>query len=211
LVSYTRLETNLARVKKDLAGVKHINNDFCSILEELNNIKEKSLADPKTMEKVSTEFRDKEIIDLFAGIEKDFNDLKLQLSKQTLYRERVADFVESLRTKKSFSFEQTTDAILFLEGAIATLDADHISINPQFIGTMDLGEVAIELGLHKTGQGFIVQKELFSEVLSVLIAKRMFKNIIFETNNAKIILRSSTELKIESDNSNIRKISQLTN
>jgi hypothetical protein len=209
MVSYTRLETNLAKVKKELEGVKHINKDFCSILEELGRIKAKSMADPRVMEKVSEEFKNKEIIDLFSGIEKDFNDLRLQLSKQTLYREKVADFVESLRTKKSFSFDETTKTILFLEEAIDSLDADHISIKPLFVGTVDLGEIAISLGLHKTGLGIVIQKELLPEVLSLMVSKRMFKSLIFETNSAKIILRASTELTIESDNSNIRKLSRL--
>ena len=147
-----KLESELLKIKKDLQGVRKVNDDFCHILDELNVIKERSLADPIVREKISAEFKEKEIIDIFAGIEKDFRDIKAQLAKQDLYKERVADFVESLRTKKTFSFDATTDTILFLENAFETLNAQMISIRPEFIGTMDLLEVAITFGFAKSGR-----------------------------------------------------------
>lgn len=205
----SRLETDLLRVKKDLQSVKQVNNNFCKILDEINNIKQRSIVDPRLKEKISEEFREKEIIDIFASIENDFLDLKNQLSKQEFFKEKIADFVESLRTRKTFSFEETTKTILFIEELISVLNADLIVIKPQFLGTVDFGEIAIEMGLHKTGSGIVVQKELFSEALALLINKRMFRNIIFETSNAKIFLKASNEIVIESDNLNIRKISRI--
>ncbi|MDD3084169.1 MAG: hypothetical protein PHP82_04040, partial [Candidatus ainarchaeum sp.] len=194
---------------KDLQSVKQVNNNFCKILDEINNIKQRSIVDPRLKEKISEEFREKEIIDIFASIENDFLDLKNQLSKQEFFKEKIADFVESLRTRKTFSFEETTKTILFIEELISVLNADLIVIKPQFLGTVDFGEIAIEMGLHKTGSGIVVQKELFSEALALLINKRMFRNIIFETSNAKIFLKASNEIVIESDNLNIRKISRI--
>lgn len=208
-MSVSRLETDLLRVKKDLQSVKQVNNNFCKILDEINNIKQRSIVDPRLKEKISEEFREKEIIDIFASIENDFLDLKNQLSKQEFFKEKIADFVESLRTRKTFSFEETTKTILFIEELISVLNADLIVIKPQFLGTVDFGEIAIEMGLHKTGSGIVVQKELFSEALALLINKRMFRNIIFETSNAKIFLKASNEIVIESDNLNIRKISRI--
>lgn len=208
-MAYARLESNLAKVKKDLTNFRSVNDNFCSILDELNNIKTKSISDPKIKESIAKEFKEKAIIDLFSSIEKDFNELKNQLNKQELYRERVSDFVESLRTRKSFSFNETTKTILFLESAIDTLESDYVSIKPQFIGTVDFGELAIKFGLHKNDLGVVLQKELLGEVLGFLISKRMFRNLIFETDNAKLILASSNELIIESDNTNIRKISRI--
>ncbi len=208
-MTYARLESNLAKVKKELESVKKVNTNFCNILDELNNIKTKSMSDPKTKEIIAKEFKEKAIIDLFASIEKDFNDLKTQLSKQELYRERVSDFVESLRTKKTFNFDETTKTIIFLENAIDLLESDYISIKPQYIGTIDFSELALSFGLHKNNSGVVLQKELLGEVLSFLISKKMFRNLVFETDNSKLILSSSTELIVESDNVNIRKISRI--
>jgi hypothetical protein len=210
-MSVTRLETDLLKVRKDLQGVKKVNDNFCKVLDEINNIKLLSITNPEMKKKLSEEFKDKKIIDIFASIETDFQELKNQLSKQEIYREKVSDFVESLRTRKNFSFEETTKAILFLEEALIILNADIISIKPQFIGTIDLGEVAIELGLHKTGSGIIVQKELFYETIALLVNKKMFRNLIFETSKAKIFLKASNEIIIESDNITLRKISHSQN
>ncbi len=205
----TKLESELLKVKKDLQGVKQVNDNFCKILDELNNIKARTISDPKAREKISEEFKDKAIIDIFASIESDFRDLRAQLSRQEIYKERVSDFVESLRIKKTFSFDASTQTILFLEEAIAELDADLISVKPEYVGTIDLGEVAIELGLCKTGTGIVVQKELLPQTLDLLIGKRMFRNIVFETSNAKITLKSSNQIVVESDNTNIRKIARI--
>jgi hypothetical protein len=202
----TKLESELLKIKKDLHGVRKVNDNFCHVLEELNTIKEKSLADPQVREQVTTEFKEKEIIDIFAGIEKDFRDLRVQLSKQEVYKERVADFVESLRTKKTFSFEETTSTILFLEGAFEELNAQMISIRPEFLGSMDLLEVAITYGFAKSGSSIIVPVEMIAETLSMLISKRMFKNIIFELDNTKLTLKSSNIVVIESNNHTIRKL-----
>jgi hypothetical protein len=204
-----KLETELLRVRKDLQGVKQVNDKFCNILDEINKIKIKSNADPKVREQISAEFKEREIVDIFASIENDFRELRNQLSKQEIYKERVADFVESLRTRRSFSFDSATDTILFLEEALAEVDAQIISIKPEFVGTIDLGEIALEIGLHKTGTAIIVQKELLSEVLSLMVNKRMFRNIIFETSNTKLFVKSSTQIIAESNNTNIRKISHL--
>lgn len=208
-MSVTRLEVDLLKVKKDLKNVKKVNEDFCKILNEINNIKEKSFLDSKLKEKISEEFKQKEIIDIFASVESDFQDLKKQLFKQELFKEKISDFVESLRTRKTFSFTDTTKTILFVEEVISVLNSDLIVLKPQFVGTMDLGEIAIKLGLHKNGSSIIVQKELFSEVLALLVSNRLFRNLIFETNNAKMFLKASNEITIESDNLNIRKISRI--
>lgn len=208
-MSYARLETDLLKVKKELQNVKSVNNNFCKILDEINNIKQLSFVNPKFKERISEEFKEKKIIDIFASIESDFQELKNQLSTQELYKEKISDFVESLRTSKTFSFEETTKTILFLQELISVLNIDLISIKPQFVGTIDLGEIAIELGLHKTGQGVIVQRELFDEALALLLNKKMFRNIVFETSNAKIFLKASNELIIESDNLVIRKVSHI--
>lgn len=208
-MEYTRLESNLAKVKKELDGVKKVNTDFFNILDELDTIKTKASSDPKTMDSITKEFKDKAIIDLFSSIEKDFDDLRNQLTKQELYRERISDFVESLRTKKTFSFEETTKTILFLEGLFDSISIEQISIKPQYIGTIDLTELAIDLNLYRNGNNVVFQKEQLPEVLSYLISKRMFRNIIFETNNARIFLTNSNEVKVETDNTNIRKISRV--
>jgi len=208
-MSVAKLETEMLKVRKELQGVKKVNTNFCKILDELNTIKANTQTNQKLKDKITQEFRDKEIIDIFAGIEQDFQDLRNQLSKQELNKERVADFVESLRTRKTFSFEETTKSILFLESVFSELHSDIISLRPQFVGTIDLGEIAIELGLHKTGSAIVVQQELLNQVFSLLISKRMFRNIVFETSNAKISLKSSNEIVVESDNLNIRKISRL--
>ena len=208
-MSLARLESDLLKVRKDLGVVKEINNRFVKVIDEISTLKERTLADPSTRETIVNELKNKEIIDVFAGIEHDFEELRQQLAKQEISRERISDFVESLRTKKTFHFTETTKSIIFLEQIVDQLKSSHITIKPEFVGTMDLGSLAIELGLYKTSSGVIVERERFASALASLLGRKLLKNLIFETDNAKIFLRASTEVTVETDNSHLKNISRL--
>jgi site-specific DNA-adenine methylase len=208
-VSLARLESDLLKVRKDLGVVREVNNRFNKVIDEIELLKRKTMTDPQTKEAIINELKNKELIDVFAGIEHDFEDLKQQLAKQEISRERISDFVESLRTKKTFSFTETTKSIIFLEQIVDQLKSSHITIKPEFVGTMDLGSLAIELGLYKTSSGVIVEKERFASALASLLGRKLLKNLIFETDNAKIFLRASTEVTVETDNSHLKEISRL--
>ncbi|MBT4870666.1 MAG: hypothetical protein HON47_03775, partial [Candidatus Diapherotrites archaeon] len=194
----------------DLGKVKEVNTRFNKVIDEISFLKEKTLADPATKEVIVNELKNKEIIDVFASIEQDFEELRQQLARQEISRERISDFVESLRTKKTFSFTETTKSILFLEQVIGILKSSHITIKPEFVGTIDLGSLAIELGLYKTNSGVIVERERFASALASLLGRKLLKNLIFETDNAKIFLRASTEVTVETDNSHLKTISRLS-
>ena len=115
-----------------------------------------------------------------------------------------------IKYKKTFSFTETTKSILFLEQVIGILKSSHITIKPEFVGTIDLGSLAIELGLYKTNSGVIVERERFASALASLLGRKLLKNLIFETDNAKIFLRASTEVTVETDNSHLKTISRLS-
>jgi len=208
-MSLARLESDLLKVRNDLGKVKEVNCRFNKVIDEISRLKEMTLADPGAKETIVKELKTKEIIDVFAGIEQDFEELRQQLARQEISRERISDFVESLRTKKTFSFTETTKSIIFLEQIVDTLKSSHITIKPEFIGTIDLGSLAIELGLYKTNSGVIVERERFASALASLLGRKLLKNLIFETDNAKIFLRASTEVTVETDNSHLKLISRI--
>jgi len=208
-MSLAKLEGELLRVKENLVKVREVNADFEKVIGEMGMLKQRSLSNPETKRTITEELKSKEILDLFASVEKDFDDIKLRLSKQSIEREKISDFIESLRTRKAFSFADTAEAVVFVEKAIDSLGSTHISIKPEFLGLVDLGAIAIELSLHKSGSAIIVEKERFSEALALLLSRKMLRNIIFETDNARIIVKSSNNILVESDNQNIKKLARL--
>jgi len=208
-VSLARLESDLLKVRQDLGIVREVNSRFGKVIDEIGVLKQRTISDPKAKEEIIKELKTKEIIDIFAGIEHDFENLRQQLAKQEISRERISDFVESLRTKKTFSFTETTKSIIFLEQIVDTLKSSHITIKPEFVGTIDLGSLAIELGLYKTNSGVIVERERFASALASLLGRKLLKNLIFETDNARIFLRASTEVTVETDNSHLKEISRI--
>ncbi len=208
-MSLARLESDLLKVRQDLGIVREVNSRFGKVIDEIGVLKQRTISDPKAKEEIIKELKTKEIIDIFAGIEHDFENLRQQLAKQEISRERISDFVESLRTKKTFSFTETTKSIIFLEQIVDTLKSSHITIKPEFVGTIDLGSLAIELGLYKTNSGVIVERERFASALASLLGRKLLKNLIFETDNARIFLRASTEVTVETDNSHLKEISRI--
>lgn len=208
-MSLARLEGELLKAKDELGKAKAANVSFEKVLQEMSILKSRSIANPNTKDEIMHELKDKEIIDLFSSIENDFENLRQQMARQSIEKEKIVDFFESIRTKKSFGFENTEKTLNFIESAMDVLDASHVAIRPEFIGMIDLTPIAIERGLMKNNSGIIVEKERLSGVLVELISKKMLHDLIFETDKAKITLKGSKEMVVESENINIRALSRI--
>jgi len=208
-MSLTRLEGDLLKVREDMGKAKQANIGFEKVLQEMSILKSRSMANPETKEQIMNELKQKEIINLFTSIQDDFEELRQRMTKQSIEKEQILDFIESVRTKKAFSFSETENTIEFLESALDEMDAAIVSIRPEFIGMIDLAPLAIQMGLVKNNSGVIVERERFSEVVVKLIANKQFHDLIFETDKAKIMLKTFREVAIEAENSEIRNLSRI--
>ncbi|HPM86213.1 MAG: hypothetical protein PHY04_03180 [Candidatus ainarchaeum sp.] len=208
-MSLTKLEGDLLRVREDLGKAKQANVNFEKILQEMSILKSRSNANPETKEQIMNELKQKEIINLFTSIQDDFEELRQKMTKQSIEKEQILDFIESVRTKKSFSFVETEETFNFLEKSVEVLDADIISVRPEFIGMIDLSKMAVSMQLTKNNSGVIVEKERFSELITALVANKMFHDLIFETDKAKIVLKTLREVSVEAENSIIRELSRI--
>ena len=209
-MSLTRLEGDLLKVREDMGKAKQANIGFEKVLQEMSILKSRSMANPETKEQIMNELKQKEIINLFTSIQDDFEELRQRMTKQSIEKEQILDFIESVRTKKAFSFSETENTIEFLESALDEMDAAIVSIRPEFIGMIDLAPLAIQMGLVKNNSGVIVERERFSEVVVKLIANKQFHDLIFETDKAKIMLKTFREVAIEAENSEIRNLSRIS-
>ncbi|MGI6589809.1 MAG: hypothetical protein ACOX1V_04075 [Candidatus Iainarchaeum sp.] len=208
-MSLTRLEGDLLRVREDLGKAKQANINFEKILQEMSILKSRSNANPETKERIMNELKQKEIIDLFTSVQDDFEELRQKMTKQSIEKEKILDFIESVRTKKAFSFTETEETFNFLEKSMEVLDANIISVRPEFIGLIDLNKLAVSMQLTKNNSGVIVERERFSELITALVANKIFHNVIFETDKAKIVLKNVREVSVEAENSIIRELSRL--
>ncbi len=208
-MSLSKLEGDLFKAKEEMSKIKQANNSFEKVLQEMSILKSRSVANPQTKEQITHELMNKEIIDLFSSIETDFEELRQKMNQQSVEKEQIVDFFESIRTKKAFTFSETEKVISFLEKSFEVLDASHISVRPEFIGLIDLNSLAIEMSLMRNNTGVIVERERFSEFIAALLAKKMFHNIIFETDKAKLALKDSKEIIAEAKNRHIRELSRI--
>lgn len=208
-MSLARLEAELIRVRDDLDKVKDVNTNFEKVLGEMKILRDRAMANPETKQTISAELKDKEIIELFSSIEEDFDKIKTRLSEQTIRKEEVLDFIENMRMKKSFSFSESTQAIDFAVKAFEEMESTHILLRPEFFGTIDLGALALQMKLNRSGNGVIIEKERLDEVLTYLLAKRQLRNIILDGGSAKINFKSSNDVLVEAESSNIRVLAKL--
>ena len=133
-MSLTRLEGDLLRVREDLGKAKQANINFEKILQEMSILKSRSNANPETKERIMNELKQKEIIDLFTSVQDDFEELRQKMTKQSIEKEKILDFIESVRTKKAFSFTETEETFNFLEKSMEVLDANIISVSQSLLG-----------------------------------------------------------------------------
>jgi len=208
-MSLARLEAELIRVRDDLDKVKDVNTNFEKVLGEMKILRDRAMANPETKQIISAELKDKEIIELFSSIEEDFNKIKTRLSEQAIKKEEVLDFIENMRMKKAFSFNESTQAIDFAVKAFEEMESSHILLRPEFFGTIDLGALALQMKLNRSENEVIVEKERLDEVLTYLLAKRQLRNIILDGGSAKINFKSSNDVLVEAESSNIRVLAKL--
>ncbi len=208
-MSLARLEAELIKVRSDLDKVKNVNTDFDKVLSEMKVLRERAIANPETKKMISTELKNKEILELFSSIEDDFESLRTKLSSQSIQKEQLMDFVESIRMKKNFSFNDSVKAISFVDMALDEMECSHVSLRPEFIGTMDLGALALQLKLAKEGNGVIIEQERVEEVLTYLLAKRQLRNLVLDAGTAKITFKSSQDIVVEAENANIKELIKL--
>ncbi|HNV01153.1 MAG TPA: hypothetical protein PKK60_01860 [archaeon] len=208
-MSLARLEAELIRVKSDLDKVKNVNTDFDKVLSEMKVLRERAIANPETKKMISNEMKNKEILELFSSIESDFESLRSKLAKQTIEKEELMDFVESIRLKKNFSFNDSVKAISFVDRALEEMECTHVSLRPEFIGTLDLTELSLKLKLTKESNGVIVEHERIEEVLTYLLAKRQLRNLVLDAGSAKINFKSSQDIVVEAENANIKELVKL--
>ncbi len=207
-MSLARLENELIKVKGELGKVKNVNTSFDKVMSEMKILKDRAAANPETRQQISNEIKNNEIINLFSSIEEDLEQLRTQMSSQTLRKEELLDFIESIRTKKSIMFNETTKAIDFAEKTAEELESTHISIRPEFIGTVDMSGMALQLKLEKTGPSVIVSKERLGETLTYLLAKKGLRNMILDYGNARITFKSSVDVVLEAESGTIRDLTK---
>lgn len=208
-MSLAKLEAELIRVRSDLDKVKNVNTDFDKVLSEMKVLRERAIANPETKKMISNEMKNKEILELFSSIESDFESLRSKLAKQTIEKEELMDFVESIRLKKNFSFDDSVKAISFVDSALEEMECTHVSLRPEFIGTLDLTELSLKLKLTKETNGVIVEHERIEEVLTYLLAKRQLRNLVLDAGSAKINFKSSQDIVVEAENANIKELVKL--
>lgn len=208
-MSLARLENELIKVKGELDKVKNVNTSFDKVLSEMRILKERARANPETKQQISNELKNKEIINLFSDIEGELDLLRNQLTKQTMQKEDLFDFIESIRMKKSLVFEDTMHAIDFAGKTAEELESTHVSIRPEFIGSVDMAGMALQLSLEKTGTSVIVPAQRLSEALTYMLAKKTLRNMIIDYGTAKITFKTSSDIVIEAENSTIKELSKI--
>ena len=112
-MSLAKLEAELIKVRDDLDKVKDVNTNFDKVLGEMKILRDRAMANPETKQIISAEMKNKEIIELFSSIEEDFDKIKNRLSAQTVQKEELLDFIETIRMNKQFSFDESSGAINF--------------------------------------------------------------------------------------------------
>ncbi len=203
-----KIENNLLKIKKDLSQMEKVNSDFERVMGELEKIRQVS-SDPKVRGALKEELKKKEIIDLFASIENDFEKLRGKLSTQSIEEQRIASFIESFRTKREFSFKNTGQSTRFLEKAINLTNSKRILMKPEFVGTIDIAKVALEIGAEKIGPNILLEKDMLGDLIEYSVANKIMRNVIFEANKATINYKSSNKIIIEAESLFLKRLERL--
>jgi hypothetical protein len=203
-----KIENNLLKIKKDLSQMDRVNADFERVMGELEEIRSVS-SDPKVRGALREELKKKEIIDLFAAIERDFERIRGKLSAQSIEEQRIASFIESFRTKRKFAFSSAKEAVRFLDKTLALTNSKRILVKPEFVGTIDIAKMSQDLGTEKVGPNIIIERDSLDSLFDYAVANRVMRNLVFEANGATINYKSSERVIVEADSGFLKRLERL--
>jgi hypothetical protein len=202
------LEVSLLKAREEIVKAKQANDAFADVLRDIKILKSQAATSSEEMQKISKTLKEKQLLELFSSIEKDFDALKGKIEKQEIEKEQLKGFIELMQTRKSFVFNDTHDSMEFLENAFSKMDDSHFVIRPVLIGMVDLAPMAMELGFSRDGSSIIVEKERFSEAVTYLLSKRNLCNVAVEGVGFRVILKNSREITFEGNSEFLREIAR---
>ncbi len=118
-------------------------------------------------------------------------------------------FLESFRRERSYDFENEQTAMNFISQSFSLYSINAVSFRPQFVGVLDLKELAEKLQLAKTKQQLLVEVQRLPALMDFLKRKNAAHNFLLESAEMRVLIKNPLQARVEADNPKIKRLDRL--
>ncbi len=118
-------------------------------------------------------------------------------------------FIESFRNSRAYTFPNSKASASFFGELADLFSIKGFELKPQFIGTIDLNEVADELKLGKGTGSVLVEAGRLQELLKHLFEKRISRNLLFDSSKLRVFWHTPRMLRVAADSEKLKRLDLL--
>jgi len=205
-----KAEANLYKVSKQFEAAEELNKLIKETYDNLLAIEKLTEENPSLNSIASKEIKEKKLVSLHKKMEEDLLVLKEKVNSFDDKATRTKLFLESFRTNRIYEFKEEESMAEFVKQAYPLFSISRISFKPEFVGTVNLEEIAEELKEEPKGNQLLnMPVEKISKLMEIIENKKLFKNARIENDLLKIVLKGEKTISVDSDNTRIRRLDRL--
>jgi len=202
-------EKGLFRANKDLAEANRLSAKIARLFKNLALAEAAAQRTPALAKELKEQIKASRIVgqgnELFKGLE----ILRKGLEELSAREERARAFVESYRTERLYSFENSRASSKFARQALELFSVKEAFFRPRFIGTIDLSDLAARLNAGKQSGGLVLQPRDIKALVALLSEKRLASQISLETNGLKLAWQDKKTISVDASAEKLYRLDRL--
>jgi hypothetical protein len=205
-----KAENNLYKISKQIEEAEKLNEMLKETYDNILLMEKITEENPALNSIVSKEIKEKKLVALYKQMEEKLNKTKEKINSFEDKAISAKLFLENFRTNRTYEFKETEAMQDFIKQAYHLFSISRVSFKPEFVGTVNLEEIAKELNEEAKGNQLIsIPTEKLQKLMRIIEKKKLFKNARIENELIKITLKGENTLSVNSDNTRIRRLDRL--
>ena len=204
-----RFEKNIFKSKKGFYDATELMHFFKDAIDSLKLIKKAIDENPELAREFQLLSSEKKSIVAWKEACSSIQSIKYFLDGIEDEKISANSFVESFCNNRFYSFPNSKSTISFMGEILDFFSIQKLYLKPQFIGTIELGEIAKKLNLKHDKAGILLNVSDLKRVLKHLMQNKLSSNLLFDASAAKIYWQNPKQLRINADSNRLKLLDRM--
>ena len=164
-----KAENNLYKITKELKETESLYLNLKETYDALSLMEKITEENPALTPIASKEIKEKKLVSLYKQMEEELTALKERINSFEDKAMRTKLFLENFRTTRIYEFKNTESMTEFIKQAYPLFSISRVLFKPEFVGTVNLEEIAGELKEEAKGNQILsVSTEKIADLIGII-------------------------------------------
>ncbi|GEM_PF-6491349 len=177
--------------------------------EKASAIEQLAAANPENSKTIQRALEEKNLFGFYNQLSSALKELKKTVDSFEEQSLKTELLLESFRRERAYSFKDRQQLLGFVEQLSSLYAINKFAFRPEFLGLIDLNEVASELHLEKARQQLSIDASKLSKLFEFLEKKNAARNFHLDSAEIKLLVKNLLHLKLEAENATIKRADRL--